>query len=265
MILNSVSLSSRKADFHAVRFLNQDFVLSVAASPDGNYIASGSKDRAVQCWDVRTGKAQFVVHGHKNSVISIAMSEVGGFLATGSGDWQARLFKITGMEEPVANSPVPLSNPTVQAQAQSKPQPPQQAAASTSGGKDAASLEKKENGLSEMNGHDRSKESSAASGPTSATKDAGQLTNTALAKSTPEAAADCATRKEPTSANAPSSPSSMKVDAPAVDAVPAEKTAEKETASAATEDVSKETQKETNEDSKMADSPASQSVPSTKP
>jgi WD40 repeat protein len=77
-------------------------VLSVAASPDGNWITSGSKDRAVQCWDVRTGKPQFVLHGHKNSVISIAMSEIGGLLATGSGDWQARIFKISGMDEPVA-------------------------------------------------------------------------------------------------------------------------------------------------------------------
>lgn len=32
------------------------------------------------------------------------MSEVGGLLATGSGDWQARIFKITGMDEATPQS-----------------------------------------------------------------------------------------------------------------------------------------------------------------
>ena len=52
----------------------------------------------MQFWDVHTGQSQFLLHGHKNSVISIAMSETGGLLATGSGDWQARIFKISGLD-----------------------------------------------------------------------------------------------------------------------------------------------------------------------
>jgi len=71
---------------------HKDYVLSVAVSPDGEWIMSGSKDRGVQFWDPVTGKPQFMLQGHKNSVISIAVSDCGGLLATGSGDWHARIW-----------------------------------------------------------------------------------------------------------------------------------------------------------------------------
>lgn len=45
----------------------QDFVLSVALTPDGRFVMSGSKDRGVQFWDVQTGNAQLMLQGHKNS------------------------------------------------------------------------------------------------------------------------------------------------------------------------------------------------------
>lgn len=45
----------------------QDFVLSVALTPDGNWVLSGSKDRGVQFWDPRTANAQLMLQGHKNS------------------------------------------------------------------------------------------------------------------------------------------------------------------------------------------------------
>lgn len=46
---------------------HKDYVLSVAVSPDGQWIVSGSKDRGVQFWDPATAKAQFMLQGHKNS------------------------------------------------------------------------------------------------------------------------------------------------------------------------------------------------------
>lgn len=46
---------------------HKDFVLSVALTPDGNWIISGSKDRGVQFWDPVTGEAQLMLQGHKNS------------------------------------------------------------------------------------------------------------------------------------------------------------------------------------------------------
>jgi WD40 repeat protein len=242
----------------------QDFVLSVAASPDGNYIASGSKDRAVQCWDIRTGKAQFVVHGHKNSVISIAMSEVGGFLATGSGDWQARLFKISGMDEPVAKPAILAPTASTQSQTQSPAAPqPQPGSEASVGAKDPATV-KKENGTNEINGLNLSEESSAAPAVTSATKDAPQLKSTAAQDGTP----DTAPAAPAAPANAPSSPSSMKIDAPTAEVSSAEKTVTKETTAVTPETTSVEAAPKgisggTNGDTTMADSPAPQAVPST--
>ncbi|KAF8492125.1 WD40-repeat-containing domain protein [Gautieria morchelliformis] len=70
---------------------HKDYVLSVAVSHDSQWVVSGSKDRCVQFWDLRTAQAQLMLQGHKNSVISIDLSPTGGMLATGSGDWGARL------------------------------------------------------------------------------------------------------------------------------------------------------------------------------
>jgi len=74
---------------------HKDYVLSVAVSPDGAWVVSGSKDRGVQFWDPRTAQQQLMLQGHKNSVISIDLSPAGGLLATGSGDWQARVWSYT--------------------------------------------------------------------------------------------------------------------------------------------------------------------------
>ncbi|KAG9243804.1 WD40-repeat-containing domain protein [Calycina marina] len=71
---------------------HKDFVLSVALTPDGNWVLSGSKDRGVQFWDPRTGNVQLMLQGHKNSVISVAPNPSGGSFATGSGDMRARIW-----------------------------------------------------------------------------------------------------------------------------------------------------------------------------
>jgi glucose repression regulatory protein TUP1 len=46
---------------------HKDFVLSVALSPDGKWVVSGSKDRGVQFWNPVDGQPQFMLQGHKNS------------------------------------------------------------------------------------------------------------------------------------------------------------------------------------------------------
>ncbi|KAJ1728191.1 general transcription repressor, partial [Coemansia sp. Benny D160-2] len=71
---------------------HKDFVLSVAYSPDGAWIVSGSKDRGVQFWDPRTSQTQCMLQGHKNSVISVALSPSQPVFATGSGDCRARIW-----------------------------------------------------------------------------------------------------------------------------------------------------------------------------
>ncbi|KAK4455962.1 transcriptional repressor tup1 [Podospora aff. communis PSN243] len=74
---------------------HRDFVLSVALTPDQQWVLSGSKDRGVQFWDPRTGQTQLMLQGHKNSVISVAPSPAGGYFATGSGDTRARIWSYT--------------------------------------------------------------------------------------------------------------------------------------------------------------------------
>jgi general transcriptional corepressor TUP1 len=83
---------------------HKDFVLSVALSPDGKWVVSGSKDRGVQFWNPADGQPQFMLQGHKNSgtplcdkadlVISVALSPLsaGKLFATGSGDCRARIW-----------------------------------------------------------------------------------------------------------------------------------------------------------------------------
>jgi glucose repression regulatory protein TUP1 len=93
--------------------MQQDFVLSVCLTPDGQWLMSGSKDRGVQFWDPVTGVAQMMLQGHKNSgklwtmlpsktllihrtflVISVAPSPTGQLFATGSGDLRAKIWRL---------------------------------------------------------------------------------------------------------------------------------------------------------------------------
>ncbi|KAJ1833518.1 general transcription repressor [Coemansia sp. RSA 2711] len=80
---------------------HKDFVLSVAYSPDGNWIVSGSKDRGVQFWDPRTSQTQCMLQGHKNSVISVALSPTQMYFATGSGDCRARIWSYETLPTPM--------------------------------------------------------------------------------------------------------------------------------------------------------------------
>jgi glucose repression regulatory protein TUP1 len=91
--LESFRYSGERGDHKELELILQDYVLSVAISPDGQWVVSGSKDRAIQFWNMASGQAQFMLQGHKNSVISIDLARSGGHLASGSGDCQARIWK----------------------------------------------------------------------------------------------------------------------------------------------------------------------------
>ena len=71
----------------------------VAFSPDGRILASGSGDKAIQLWDVATGGPLRTLRGHDSPVYSVAFSPDGRTLASGSHDKTIRLWNVaTGRE-----------------------------------------------------------------------------------------------------------------------------------------------------------------------
>ena len=76
-----------------------DYVLSVAFSPDGRTIASGSRDRTIRLWNAETGQELQILEGHRNGVTTVAFSPDGRTLASGSWDdyimlWDANTGKL---------------------------------------------------------------------------------------------------------------------------------------------------------------------------
>ncbi len=77
-----------------VQFGHTAPVESVAFSPDGKYIISGSQDNTIRLWDVLTGKEIRVFKGHYDDVTSVAFSPDRKFVLSGSQDNTIRLWDV---------------------------------------------------------------------------------------------------------------------------------------------------------------------------
>ena len=78
---------------------HDDFVGSIAFSPDGKRIVSGSDDNTIKVWDAETGDELMTLRGHKESVKSVAFSPDGKRIVSGSDDKTIKIWDAaTGVE-----------------------------------------------------------------------------------------------------------------------------------------------------------------------
>ncbi|KAJ0413981.1 quinon protein alcohol dehydrogenase-like superfamily [Aspergillus carlsbadensis] len=68
-----------------------DIVMSMAVSPTGKQIVTGSTDATIRRWDITTGDTQDVV-GHSDRVTGVAISPDGKVIASGSADKTIKLW-----------------------------------------------------------------------------------------------------------------------------------------------------------------------------
>ena len=75
------------------------WVMSIAVSPDGKSVVSGSFDATLKVWDVATGRELRTLLGHKDLVNGVAFSSDGKTVASGSKDKTIKLWDVsTGQE-----------------------------------------------------------------------------------------------------------------------------------------------------------------------
>ncbi len=71
---------------------HSSWVKSLAISPNGRIMASGSNDKTIRLWDLRDGNRIRTIEGHTGSVNAIEFSPDGQILASGSDDETIRLW-----------------------------------------------------------------------------------------------------------------------------------------------------------------------------
>ena len=73
---------------------HKDCIYSVAWSPDGRLIASGSYDKMVKLWDASTGKELRNLQDHIDAVFAVAFSPDGKRLASASQDRTVKIWDV---------------------------------------------------------------------------------------------------------------------------------------------------------------------------
>jgi len=86
----------RIADGLLVRVIegHKDAIYSLALSPDGKVLATGSYDQKIKLWDVASGKEIRTLSGHNGAVFGLAFRPDGKILASASADRTVKLWDV---------------------------------------------------------------------------------------------------------------------------------------------------------------------------
>jgi WD40 repeat protein len=79
------------------RTLSEDlgYVCSIAISPDGHTLASGSTENTIKIWNLHTGQLLHTLTGHSDTVHSLAISPDGQTLVSGSFDKTVKMWDLS--------------------------------------------------------------------------------------------------------------------------------------------------------------------------
>ncbi|MBW4620537.1 MAG: protein kinase [Cyanosarcina radialis HA8281-LM2] len=89
----------KNANWQCVQTLTGHFgmfagVRSVAISPDGQMLASGSEDYKIKLWDLNTGQEMFTLAGHTNFIRAVAFNPHGETLVSSSDDKKIKYWNL---------------------------------------------------------------------------------------------------------------------------------------------------------------------------
>ncbi len=85
-------MNSKKENFTLTGHLGA--VNSVAISPDGQTLVSGSTDEKIKLWSLSTGEEIYTLTGHSDAVTSLVFSPDGQTLVSGSRDSTIKVWRI---------------------------------------------------------------------------------------------------------------------------------------------------------------------------
>ena len=74
------------------------WINSIAISPDGKYIVSGSDDETIKIWDIKTAECLNTLLGHSETVSSVTISPDGKYIVSGSIDKTIKIWDIKTAE-----------------------------------------------------------------------------------------------------------------------------------------------------------------------